>query len=505
MASAEILSGEHVTAVTLQNYIKDMHALNKHLEPFVGEGEYSKLRVETNKTLSDVHECLEHDVRAACFDPPKAASWLGEAILHLPSPSETAAIKDQMDRIVYEEITVDHVGTMLTDNELLDWRSSCEEYEDCNIEEIWWAISWPADPNAHTPLHLVVCAAALAASKLNCAAKAATAVNAAAEHANALYLVALEDTDTATLACEASQAVSKANEAKSLAAAAAEAAGVAMAESCFCPSTSVTTEPLPTVHNGVMPYFAHFIDVKRKFMEASGAKWEQLKNYGGVISILDRLFCGNLAMLCNNVRLGKTIQVVATMCYLDFAHQHHQKHGKWPGQFGSDPEKYKLQPIASRVHVIVVPNSLSAQWWSELEQVLLPQLVIVLPYEGTSKDTSHAPVFEVLRHVRGDMLILVVSVTALMHDLVTACPSVHDWQSLNLVLKFREPYTANTLFRADFTPTSLFIDEMHDYRKPGQAFRAVCRSSEKTKLIIGMSTMLVVMKPADLCNQAILL
>ncbi|KAH9912109.1 P-loop containing nucleoside triphosphate hydrolase protein [Epithele typhae] len=515
----KIVSGEHVTAAALQNYIKDMHALKKHLEPFVGEGEYSELRVETNKTLSDAHECLEHDVRAACFDAPKAASWLGEAILHLPSPSETAAIKDQMDRIVCEEITADHVGTMLTEDELLDWRSGCEEYEDCNVEEIRWAIGWPADPNAHAPLRLVVRAEALAASKLNRAAEAAAAANAAAEEANALHLAAPEDTDAATLAHEASQAASKANEAKALAAAAAEAARVAMAESRFRPNTSATTEALPAVRNGAMPYFAHFIDVKREFTEASGAKWEQLKKvpdrvqpltllwhqYGGVISILDRLFRGNPAMLCDDVGLGKTIQAVATMCYLDFAHQHHEKHGKWPGQFGSDPEKYKLEPIASRVHVVVVPNSLSAQWRSELERVLLPQSVIVLPYEGTSKDTSRAPVFEVLRRARGGMVILVVSATALTHDLVTACPSVRDWQSSNLVLKFRETYTANTLFRADFTPASLFIDEMHDYRKPGRAFHAVRGLSEKTKLIVGMSATPVVTEPADLCNQAILL
>ncbi|KAH9916092.1 uncharacterized protein BXZ73DRAFT_19110, partial [Epithele typhae] len=109
--------------------------------------------------------------------------------------------------------------------------------------------------------------------------------------------------------------------------------------------------------------------------------WHQ---YGGVLLILDKPFQGHPAMLCNEVGLGKTIQAVLVMCHIDYSSNYYVKHGKWPGQFGgeSDPRKYKLSPFQERVHVVVVPTGLTAQWRSELDRLLKPQDVTVLPYEG---------------------------------------------------------------------------------------------------------------------------
>ncbi|KAH9916093.1 uncharacterized protein BXZ73DRAFT_105946 [Epithele typhae] len=134
-AQQNISSGEEVSGPLLHKYINGMRSMQKHLAIFISDGKYGSLRLAIDKTLNDAQEALEHDIRAACFETPTVALWLAEAVRSLPSPSEAQAIRDHMDSLVSDEIHVEHIGAMLSEEELVDWQSGCEQYEECTIEQ----------------------------------------------------------------------------------------------------------------------------------------------------------------------------------------------------------------------------------------------------------------------------------------------------------------------------------------------------------------------------------
>lgn len=94
-----------------------------------------------------------------------------------------------------------------------------------------------------------------------------------------------------------------------------------------------------------IPFFNPSIDIEtnkdpwlaenKQFFKSSGVqpltmRWHQLV---GLLKMVERTFEGKPVVLMDEVGMGKTMQVVALMCVLEFYRIHYSEHGTFPGAF----------------------------------------------------------------------------------------------------------------------------------------------------------------------------
>src|SRR5258705_1207206 len=151
----------------------------------------------------------------------------------------------------------------------------------------------------------------------------------------------------------------------------------------------------------------HFSDNKTLADEikASGSRleprWHQLV---GIAKMLTNCFQGRPVLLMDDVRIGKTLQVVGLIALLAYYREYFLKHGQFPGQIGEsslDLHRFRTaHPLVGQngwkwpvdsvdgnipdcTFIVVVPTSLVLQFSDECHRYLEPQTFDLLPYTGT--------------------------------------------------------------------------------------------------------------------------
>lgn len=69
-------------------------------------------------------------------------------------------------------------------------------------------------------------------------------------------------------------------------------------------------------------------------------RWHQLI---GIIKMLDNYLGGKPTLLMDGVGVGKTMQVIGTVCFLAFYREYYEKHGHFPGKYGASYSPPPLQ------------------------------------------------------------------------------------------------------------------------------------------------------------------